>query len=93
VRRFATTSPRPAGRELDRLTDRETEVLRCLGFGHSNARIAELLAISPGTVKVHVERVLAKLELDGRVHAALYAHRHGLLTWADQDPSGARGGR
>ncbi|MCO1654292.1 response regulator [Pseudonocardia humida] len=91
VHRFATTSPRPPGRELDRLTDRETEVLRCLGFGHSNARIAELLAVSPGTVKVHVERVLAKLGLSGRVQAALYAHRHGLLTWADRDPADPAG--
>jgi DNA-binding NarL/FixJ family response regulator len=88
VRQFALTSPRPPGRELAGLTARETEVLRCLGFGHTNAHIAELLAISPGTVKVHVERVLAKLRLESRVHAALYAYRHGLLTWADGGPPG-----
>lgn len=81
LRRFAATSPRPAGEELATLTPREVDVLRHLTAGGSNAEIARALGISPGTVKVHVERILAKLRLRTRVQAAVYAHRHGLVTW------------
>ncbi|MFI6454497.1 response regulator [Streptosporangium amethystogenes] len=83
LRRFAATSPRPATGALATLTPRETEVLRHLAAGNSNAEIAGALVISPGTVKVHLERILAKLGLRTRVQAAIYAHRHGLVTWAD----------
>nr|WP_308127199.1 response regulator transcription factor [Nonomuraea guangzhouensis] len=65
------------------LTPRETDVLRHLAAGNSNAEIAQALVMSPGTVKVHIERILAKLGLRTRVQAAVYAHRHGLITWAD----------
>ncbi|MFD0662112.1 response regulator transcription factor [Thermocatellispora tengchongensis] len=54
-----------------------------MATGASNAEIAQALVISPGTVKVHIERILAKLGLRTRVQAAVYAHRHGLVTWAD----------
>ncbi|WP_214322483.1 response regulator [Nonomuraea sediminis] len=83
LRRFAATSPRPTGRGLAFLTPRETDVLRRLATGDSNAEIAGTLGIAPGTVKVHVERILAKLGLRTRVQAALYAHRHGLIPWSD----------
>lgn len=83
LHRFAATSPRPATDELATLTPRETDVLRHLAAGGSNAEIAQALVISPGTVKIHIERILAKLGLRTRVQAAVYAHRHGLVTWAD----------
>ncbi|MCF6475086.1 response regulator transcription factor [Nonomuraea sp. MG754425] len=83
LRHFAATSPRPPTSELAALTPRETDVLRHLAAGSSNAEIAGALVIAPGTVKVHIERILSKLGLRTRVQAAVYAHRHGLVTWAD----------
>ncbi|GAA3585082.1 response regulator transcription factor [Nonomuraea rosea] len=83
LQHFAATSPRPRTGELATLTPRESDVLRHLAAGNSNAEIAEALVIAPGTVKVHIERILAKLGLNTRLQAALYAHRHGLVTWTD----------
>lgn len=60
------------------LTPREREVLGLIGAGSSNREIMNLLGIAEKTVKVHVTHILAKLELDSRVHAALYAVRHGI---------------
>lgn len=57
------------------LTDREHEVLGCLGEGLSNHAIGRRLGISETTVKTHVSRVLAKLGLQSRVQAALFAGR------------------
>ncbi|MEV5892501.1 response regulator transcription factor [Nonomuraea fuscirosea] len=53
-------------------------MLRHLAHGLCNAEIARKLWIEEGTVKMHVNRVLAKLGLRTRVHAVIYAHRHGL---------------
>jgi DNA-binding NarL/FixJ family response regulator len=63
----------------DRLTSRELEVLRALGHGKTNQEIAEELFISPHTVKIHVRRVLAKMEFRNRQQAAAYAAAKGLL--------------
>ncbi|HVE67457.1 MAG TPA: response regulator transcription factor [Solirubrobacteraceae bacterium] len=60
------------------LTERELEVLRLLAEGCDNAQIAERLVISAGTVKNHVANILAKLQLDNRIQAAVYAVRRGL---------------
>ena len=61
------------------LSDREYDVLTAIGRGCSNSEIAAELFLSESTVKTHVGRVLAKLKLRDRVHAAIYAYRHGLV--------------
>jgi DNA-binding NarL/FixJ family response regulator len=66
------------GDGVDRLTPRETEVLRLLGEGLSNRALAERLFVSEKTVKTHVSSILAKLGLSDRTQAALYAVHHGL---------------
>lgn len=60
------------------LTEREREVLRLLAAGEPNARIADELRISVGTVKDHVRAVLRKLGAPNRVAAAVIAHQAGL---------------
>jgi DNA-binding NarL/FixJ family response regulator len=71
-----------------KLSDRELDVLRLLCTGMDNARIAGVLTVSPTTVKKHVSRILAKLKVDNRVQAAVYAVRMGLA-----DPSSKMSGR
>jgi DNA-binding NarL/FixJ family response regulator len=75
---FAAAIPvrRPSG--LSQLTDREREVLVCLGEGLSNQEIGRRLFIGETTVKTHVSRVLTKLELRSRVQAAILAQEVGL---------------
>ncbi len=85
IHRFAATSPRPAAPLVEPLTRRETEVLRGIASGLSNAEIADDLVITPGTAKIHVARVLAKLGVRTRVQAAIHAHRHGLVTWSETE--------
>ncbi|MBF6332868.1 response regulator transcription factor [Nocardia transvalensis] len=63
---------------LDRLTPRERDVLAWVGEGATNAEIAERLGMRESTVKAHVSRVLAALEVGNRVQAALFARDAGL---------------
>ncbi|GAA3772098.1 response regulator transcription factor [Microbacterium kribbense] len=63
---------------ISRLTPREQQILRLLARGLTNAEIARALFVSETTVKTHVGRVLAKLELRDRVHAVIYAYEHGV---------------
>ncbi len=60
------------------LTPREREVLALLAAGLSNNEIAEKLTLSPGTVRLHVSNVLAKLDAPNRTSAAIMAMKHGL---------------
>jgi DNA-binding NarL/FixJ family response regulator len=62
------------------LTEREVEVLTCLGEGLSNAQIAGRLYLSEATVKAYVSRMLEKLGLDNRTQAGLLAHDAGLTS-------------
>ena len=68
----------PGGMEA--LTDRETEVLKHIAHGKTNAKIARDLYIAEKTVKTHVRNILAKLDVVGRTQAALYAARVGLVS-------------
>ncbi len=63
-----------------RLTERETEVLRLLVQGRSNKEIAQALQIVEDTVKTHVKHILAKLGVQSRTQAVLYAIRLGLVS-------------
>ena len=62
----------------DSLTEREIEVLRLLAQGQANKEIARALHIAEKTVKTHVSNILAKLGLQSRTQAALYALRVGI---------------
>jgi DNA-binding NarL/FixJ family response regulator len=64
----------------EKLTERETEVLRLIAKGLSNKAIAAALVVSEKTVKTHVSNVLSKLRLPSRTQAALYALKEGLVT-------------
>jgi DNA-binding NarL/FixJ family response regulator len=61
------------------LTEREWRILELLGKGKENAAIAEELNVSPYTVKNHVASILAKLQLENRVQAAVEAAHLGLV--------------
>ena len=64
----------------EKLTERETEVLRLIALGHSNKEIANELVIGEKTVKTHVSNILMKLGLSSRTQAALHAVRIGLVS-------------
>jgi DNA-binding NarL/FixJ family response regulator len=85
IDQFAPLLPDP-GRQQDRdvvlskLTDRERTVFAELAAGRSNREIAAGLHLSEGTVKIHVGRILTKLDLRDRVQAVVLAYESGLIT-------------
>ncbi|MGO9960777.1 MAG: response regulator [Solirubrobacteraceae bacterium] len=62
------------------LTPREREVMLAVSRGLSNSEISQELVLSEATVKTHVGRILAKLELRDRVQIVVFAYDHGLVT-------------
>ncbi|KOX23863.1 response regulator transcription factor [Nocardiopsis sp. NRRL B-16309] len=88
VARLAAALPDPSGRvgapragasRGGPLTERETQVLRLIAVGATNREIAGELFLSEGTVKNHISRILVRLGLRDRTHAAVYARDHGLI--------------
>ncbi|MDO3410965.1 response regulator transcription factor [Saccharibacillus sp. CPCC 101409] len=71
-------SPAAARAPHEDLTEREMEVLRLLAKGRSNQEIADELVIGIKTVKFHVTNLLAKLDVEDRTQAAIYAYKNGL---------------
>ncbi len=70
---------------LERLTDREREVLAAIARGSSNADISEELLIGAGTVKLHVSSILSKLGLRDRAQGVVFAYESGLAEAGDHD--------
>ena len=65
---------------LAALSERESEILRLVASGTSNALIAESMELSEKTIKNHLSGIFRKLGLENRTQAAIYALRHGLIT-------------
>ena len=87
VEKFAAPAEEPATPrvrtehgELSALTARELEVFRLLARGRSNAELAAELQLSEATIKTHVARILAKLQLRDRAQAVVAAYETGLIT-------------
>lgn len=68
-----------AAKDLERLTEREQEVLLLVGQGLSNQEIAEKFFISPHTAKTHVNRIMSKINAHDRAQLVILAYESGLL--------------
>ncbi|MCH0539255.1 response regulator transcription factor [Streptomyces sp. MUM 203J] len=87
IGRFAdgrTVNHAVAGR-LERLTEREREIVVAVARGANNAEIAEQFFIGPATVKSHVSSILAKLGLRDRTQVVIFAYESGLVAVGDHD--------
>jgi DNA-binding NarL/FixJ family response regulator len=81
IERFVQAPPATPSRSAVRpsLSPRETDVWRALARGLSNAEIATELYVSEATVKTHVARILAKLQVRDRLQAVIAAYETGLI--------------
>jgi DNA-binding NarL/FixJ family response regulator len=75
----------PAADRAAELTPRELDVLRLIGAGEPNKRIAAALGISERTTRTHVSSILGKLKVTSRTQAALWAAREGIAPQARAD--------
>lgn len=71
--------PKPVASAHEDLTVREMDVLQMIARGKSNQETADLLFIGVKTVKFHVTNILAKLGVEDRTQAAIYAYKNGLV--------------
>lgn len=76
LQKGARAEPSP----VDTLSPREREILGYLAKGAANKEIARALSLAESTVKIHVQAILRKLDLQSRVQAAVFAVEHGLST-------------
>lgn len=84
VREVPNSAGPPGGETLYSLTRRELEVLRLLARGYSNQKIAAGLVITVGTVKNHVQHVIAKLGVSDRTQAVIRAFEKGIVDLPDR---------
>nr|WP_221374730.1 response regulator transcription factor [Actinoplanes polyasparticus] len=75
----AFVPPVRSGPQLTPLTARETEILRLVGTGRTNAAIAAALVVSEATVKTHLARLMSKLALSSRAQVVVTAYETGLI--------------
>jgi DNA-binding NarL/FixJ family response regulator len=77
--RFAGMPPLPSSADSISLSERETEVLRLIAWGHSNKEIATRVGLSVKTVEAHKANAMRKLGFQGRTHIIRYALLQGWL--------------
>jgi DNA-binding NarL/FixJ family response regulator len=79
IEHFGATAPRRTPHpELDELTEREREVVAWVATGRSNQEIADVLVVSPDTVRTHVSRAMVKLHARDRAQLVVFAMESGL---------------
>jgi DNA-binding NarL/FixJ family response regulator len=78
LNQVASNQTQPASLLTEKLTERETDVLRLIAKGFNNGEIANQLHLSEGTVRNHVSAILEKLGVSDRTQAAVIAIQHGL---------------
>jgi DNA-binding NarL/FixJ family response regulator len=66
---LGTSAPQPQASELDELSERELDVLKCLADGLTNSQIAERLFLSDGTVRNYISSIYSKLNVHSRMEA------------------------
>jgi DNA-binding NarL/FixJ family response regulator len=79
------TVNRSSAERLERLTEREREVMTAVARGASNSEIAKDLFIGPATVKTHISGILTKLGLRDRTQIVIFAYESGLIEVGERD--------
>jgi DNA-binding NarL/FixJ family response regulator len=75
---FSAPPPPPPGEAFSELTSREREILDLIAQGHTNAKIARQLFVSPKTVRNHISHIFTKLQIADRTQAILRAREAGM---------------
>jgi DNA-binding NarL/FixJ family response regulator len=75
---------------VEKLTERELDVLRLMAKGYSNHEIAKMMVLSVATVHTHVGRILAKLEVSSRTQAVIYAMKAGVIPQLSDEGNSAQ---
>ena len=79
IERFVDRGRSNSSPLLERLTDRERDILRAVAAGRSNTEIARDLHLAEATVKTHISRIYAKLDVRDRAQAVVLAYEQGLV--------------